>query len=105
MGGLRRGGAARPPCRSRIFFSLQDSIIFAARPHEPDRRTFGREAIPVDSRIRNSGIRGTLAAQVMYGCGFRLAEAMRLRVKDLDFGHPRHAAPRGRGSQPPLDMA
>ena len=27
-----------------------------------------------------------LAAQVMYGSGLRLAEAMRLRVKDLDFG-------------------
>jgi hypothetical protein len=28
-----------------------------------------------------------LAAQVMYGSGLRLMEAMRLRVKDLDFGH------------------
>ena len=40
-----------------------------------------------------------LAAQIMYGCGLRLAEAMRLRVKDLDFGQGTIAVHDGKGGK------
>jgi len=40
-----------------------------------------------------------LAAQLMYGCGLRLMEAMRLRVKDLDFGQGTITVHDGKGAK------
>ena len=45
-----------------------------------------------------------LIAQVMYGSGLRLMEAMCLRVKDLDFGQGTIAI-HGAGAPSPLDLA
>jgi integron integrase len=40
-----------------------------------------------------------LAAQLMYGSGLRLMEAMRLRVKDIDFGHGTITVHDGKGAK------
>jgi integron integrase len=44
---------------------------------------------PVEARATLGKMRGTarLMAQLLYGCGLRLNECARLRVKDVDFGY------------------
>jgi integron integrase len=44
---------------------------------------------PVEARATLAKMRGTarLMAQLLYGCGLRLNECARLRVKDVDFGY------------------
>lgn len=44
---------------------------------------------PAEARATLSRMRGTarLMAQMLYGCGLRLNECARLRVKDVDFGY------------------
>jgi integron integrase len=42
-----------------------------------------QEALSVIDRLKNEA---ALASKLMYGCGLRISEAMRLRIKDIDFG-------------------
>jgi integrase len=44
---------------------------------------------PIEARATLAKMRGTarLMAQLLYGCGLRLNECARLRVKDVDFGY------------------
>jgi integron integrase len=53
-----------------------------------------------------SHLEGTprLVVSLLYGCGLRLLEALRLRVKDIDFGARQLGVPDGKGSKDRVTM-
>ena len=64
-----------------------DTVIRAKTPRPPARRPDPRRG----PRASSAGMYGTprLVATLLYGTGMRLLEALRLRVKDVEFGNNR----------------
>ena len=84
----------------RHVFGLGDFALEKPNPGHTHRRppvVLTREEVhQVFGHLENPW---RLAAQIMYGCGLRLAEALRLRVKDLDFGQGTITVHDGKGGK------
>lgn len=73
--------------------------IHALRAREPKR--LPTVLTPFEVRRVLGALTGThaLMAQLLYGSGLRLMECVRLRVKDIDFGHHRIVVRQGKGAK------
>src|SRR6476619_5690926 len=61
---------------------------------------------PAEAKAVLSKVRGTarLMAQLLYGCGLRVNECLRLRIKDVDFGYLQITVRDGKGGRDRVTM-
>lgn len=78
--------------------------IHSLRAREPKRLPTVLTKTEVKRVLESlSGVHG-LMAHMLYGSGMRLMECVRLRIKDLDFGHSRILVREGKGNKDRITM-
>lgn len=78
--------------------------INALRAREPKRLPTVLTKTEVRNVLGNLSGVYALMARILYGSGIRLMECVRLRVKDLDFGHGRIVIREGKGNKDRITM-
>jgi len=73
-----------------------EQVARAKRPDHIPQVLTRAEVAAILGRVRGTA---WLMASLMYGCGLRLLECCRLRVKDMDFCAERNHCPGGQGRQ------
>ncbi|MBW2644569.1 MAG: integron integrase [Deltaproteobacteria bacterium] len=88
----------------RVFGLEVNSEIDAVRAKKPKRLPVVLTRDEVNLVLNEmSGVNG-LMASVLYGCGLRLKECLRLRVKDIDFARGQVIVREGKGSKDRITM-
>lgn len=84
----------------RVVLSIEVPRLDLLRPAHPEKRI--PAVLSMDEvRAVLAGMQGTarLMAELMYGTGLRVGEAMALRVQDVDFGQRRISVRNGKGGK------
>ena len=88
----------------RVFGLKVNGEIDAVRAKKPKRLPVVMSRDEVNLVLNEmSGVNGLMAA-VLYGCGLRLKECLRLRVKDIDFARGQVIVREGKGSKDRITM-
>jgi integron integrase len=87
-----------------VFKIEVDGTIDAVRAKKPTRLPVVMTRDEVNLVLNEmNGVNG-LMASVLYGCGLRLKECLRLRVKDVDFGRGQVIVREGKGNKDRITM-
>jgi len=107
---LRVAASTQNQAYSALAFLYRDVLdlslgeVHSLRAREPKRLPTVLTRAEVRQVLQHLSGVYQLMAHLLYGSGLRLTECVRLRVKDIDFGHQRIVVRRGKGSKDRFTM-
>jgi integron integrase len=90
--------------RNVLSLPLDENALRFVRPNRPKRVPTVLSKAEVKAIIAKMDGVYRLMVQIMYGCGLRLMECLRLRVKDLDFANRQIVVRGGKGDDDRITM-